>query len=325
MNTTVILPREFDVKHVSLKAVKQLETGGKYVPIEYSGKRFRIQSPNMPIPFGLNIFDKNGPANLKYDVQLNFRNSETDPKTREFHDALKAFDDYCIDQGVKNAAPWFKMQDGNRQIIKAFYTPCVKMPGLDAAGKPKPYPPTFKVSLKQKDNKFTTEFYDENRREYEGVGPKDLLLKGAEISVLLECSGLWFAGGKFGASWKAIQIKVNKLPMQITGSLFRDEEDDGHATTSAAPISRSNNMISDDEGDDDLVHNLAPLVKKVVIAAAAAPVIKKAVPAPTEEEDEDEDEDENEVVEPVPVPKPIIKKTIVGGPVKKVQSKLSAK
>jgi hypothetical protein len=136
-----------------------------------------------------------------------------------------------IEQGVKNSKLWFKA-DMNKEIIKAFYTPSVRF-SKDAEGNPKPYPPTIKVTLKQTDGKFQTAVYDDKKRPLTDIPMEDILVKGAAITTLIECTGVWFAGSKYGLSWKAIQIRVDTLPDQIRGFAFLD---DGASAPVPAPV-----------------------------------------------------------------------------------------
>lgn len=95
----------------------------------------------------MSAFDKAGP--VKYSVELSLRGYD-DPsnKVKSFYDALTRLDEFMIDQGVKNSKQWFK-SDLSRDVIKAFYTPMIRIP-LDKDGNRKPYPPTVKLNLKQK-------------------------------------------------------------------------------------------------------------------------------------------------------------------------------
>jgi hypothetical protein len=35
-------------------------------------------------------------------------------------------------------------------------------------------------------------------------------LKGARISAIVQCAGVWIAGGKFGCSWKVLWLKITQ-------------------------------------------------------------------------------------------------------------------
>jgi hypothetical protein len=186
------------------------------------------------------------------------------------------------------------MPNASREVIKAFYTPSIKV-SLDREGKPKPYPPTLKVKLPKKNDTFEAQFYDAEKRPYEGVTVEDLLTKGARGVFLLQCTGLWFAGSKFGASWKAVQVKMTSVPSNGLG--------------------RGCAIQDDEEGEDGVMEAVMP--PKRAAAAAAAQPKKVAAPAPQiVEDDEEEEQDEEEEVVEAPVvpqkvsaPKKVVRKT----------------
>lgn len=293
MASNIVSPASFDVSELTFRAPKILDSGGKFVTLDYSGRKLMTQTPSMVLPYGLNVFDKAGPTT--YSVDLSFRGVEEDPKVKQFYDMLVAFDERLVAAGVENSLPWFKMANASREVIKAFYTPSIKI-SLDREGKPKPYPPTLKVKLPKKNDTFEAQFYDAEKRPYEGVTVEDLLTKGARGVFLLQCTGLWFAGSKFGASWKAVQVKMTSVPSNGLG--------------------RGCAIQDDEEGEDGVLEAVMPPKR------AAPPAPKKAAPAPQVVEDEEEDqaeEDEEEVVEAPVVPQK------VAAPVKKVVKKSVAK
>ena len=293
MSTVAILPSNFNPAKLTAKQLKVLDNGGKAVNLEFDGKGlWMVQTPVTQLPYGMNIFDKDGKA-PKYSVDLSFRDAETDPKVKAFHEFAKA--------------------DLTRDVVKAFYTPMVKIP-VDKEGKPKPYPPTVKIALKQKDGVFTTEFYDPSTQDargqpkrYEGVPVEELLVRGARIRTIIRCTGLWIAGSKFGPSWKAEQVSIEGLPERLRGFGFVDDGEARPAQRSQTggqqkPSANHFNQLDDDEEESAVVAVLPS---------------KKSAPAPPA--DEDEDEDGAEVMPAVPVPsKP---KGPTKGPAKKTGAK----
>jgi hypothetical protein len=184
----------------------------------------------------------------------------------------------------------------------------------DANGNPKPYPPTFKVSLKQRrgSEAFEVQVYDENKQPYlDGEGNpapvSNVLVKGAQVTCLIQCTGVWFAGtSKYGLSWKVVQIRTDSIPESMNGCGFADEDEDGDVPSK--PVRRSQPAPSsmpaledDEEVDDDEAFSApvpAPVAKKQsVLAAVAAPAPVAVAPVAVSMDDEADD------VEPVPVPK----------------------
>jgi hypothetical protein len=321
MSSTVVQSTEFDTSNISFSQVKVLESGGKQAYLNYAGRSLTMQTASMTVPYGMNVFDKAGPA--KYSVDLSFRGFEdgSNKKIKVFYDAMTALDEYMIDQGVKNSQSWFKSKL-SRDVVQAFYTPIVRI-AKDANGNPKPYPPTLKVSLKKRNgsDNFDVQSYDDQKRPYEGVPLEDLLVKGAQITVLVQCTGVWFAGSKFGLSWKAVQVRVDRLPESIRGFAFADEDDSAPAPRRAAAPAPAPAVADEEEEenleDDDVFSAPAPAPAtktpvKSVLAAVTAPA-PAPTPAPKTMDDEGED------VEPVAVPKKAVvtKKKVISTAAKK--------
>lgn len=308
MASNVVLASNFNTQKISFSQLRVLDSGGKQAYINYDGGMFVFQTPNCGLPYGMSAFDKAGP--VKYSVELSLRGYE-DPsnKMKVFHDALSRLDEYMIDQGVKNSKQWFK-SDLSRDVIKAFYTPMVRL-AKDKEGNPKPYPPTIKLSLRQKrdSQEFDVQCYDDKRNQYKGIPLEELLVKGAQTTCLIQCTGVWFAGSKFGLSWKLVQALVTSLPQSSRSFTFVDEGDLGKATASAA-IEDADESEEEEDEEDEALRAPAPVAKKPSVLAAVAP---KAAPAPPPPADDDDDEEADDA-EPVPVPKKsatVVKKKIV--------------
>jgi hypothetical protein len=221
-------------------------------------------------------------------------------------------------------------------VIKAFYTPLVKV-SRDAAGAPKPYPPTFKLALRKKLPKkggaggagvaavdpstqissFETEFYDPSAATddkgkmslFPGATAVDqVLVKRSQVSVIAQCTGIWFAGGKFGTTWKSTQIRVDSQPEQIRGPAFRSDAPDIRAfiakkvaAEAASAAEAGGDEYEDDAEEESAVSAVLPPKKAAATVSPAAPApAAPAAPAFVEES----------VAEPIPVPKKIVKKVV---------------
>lgn len=318
--SAVVAPNAFNSSKVTFSTVKLLESGGKQAYLNYDGRPLVMQVGSLPTPFGLSVYDKTTP--VKYSVELNMRgydDATNSPKVAAIYTALAALDEYMIEQGVKNSRAWFKA-DLTRDVVKAFYTPTVRF-ARDADGNLKPYPPTLKVQLRQRDGKFETQVYDDKKRPMTDIPMEDILVKGAQLTVLVQCTGVWFAGSKYGLSWKAIQIRADKLPETIRGFAFLDDGDAETEERAASPAPRARaaapsapqkaappanqfaNLMDDDEVNDE--ETLAP--------PAPAPVAKQPVSAA-----DDDDAPADEAPLPVPAKKTVVtKKVVVKSAVKK--------
>ena len=117
--------------------------------------------------------------------------------------------------------------------------------------------------------------------------PVDLVPKGSNVNGLIGCTGLWFAGGKCGVTWKLIQACV-RPPVRLVGT--------------------GTCHVEVDSDDEDL---LTTLNKDQDDIAAE---VKEALPQPTfvdtDGEEEEEEEECVEEVEVVPSPKKKKKKIV---------------
>jgi Family of unknown function (DUF5871) len=298
MSSVIVAPSAFSSSKVTFSPVKILESGGKQAYLNYDSRPLVMQVGSLETPFGLSVYDKTTP--VKYTVDLKLRgydDATNSPTAATIYKAMNALDEYMVDQGVANSKAWFKA-NLTRDVVKAFYTPTVRF-AKDADGNVKPYPPTLKVQLRQRDGKFDAQVYDDKKRPLNDVPLEDILVKGAFLTVLIQCTGVWFAGSKYGLSWKAIQIRADKVPESIRGFAFLDDGESAPAPTAsvakkvaptpaAASTNQFANLDDEDEVDDE--------------EALAAPAVQ-AAPAAEEEEEADEED-----VPPIPVP---AKKTVM--------------
>jgi Family of unknown function (DUF5871) len=318
MSSAVVSPAKFDVSKITFSPVKTLESGGKQAYLNYEGRPLVMQVGPLETPFGMSVFDKAGPPKYSVDLKLRgYDDATNQPKTAAIYNALHGLDEKMLDEGVKNSTAWFKGSK-SREVLSELYTPTVKF-AKDAEGNLKPYPPTLKIQLRQRDGKFETAVYDDKKRPLTDIPLEDVLVKGAVLTALIQCTGVWFAGGKFGLSWKAIQIRADKVPDSIRGFAFLDEDGDAEEETpapaprKAAPAAKpatapapanSFAALHDDDEEVDDEEALAPPPAKPAAAAAPAPAAE-------------EDEEPEEAPLPVPAKKTLTTKKIVAKAAKK--------
>jgi hypothetical protein len=284
MSSSVVYPSSFNSKNITISAPRTLQSGAKQAYLNYGGERLVMQTAvSMTVPFGLNVADKFGPP--EYSVEVSFRGNQQRPEIKEFMDVIAQIDEKLLEEGVKNSKSWFK-GDLSRDVVKAFYTPSLKY-SKDKEGNLLDYPPNLKLKLRKTNNDFETKFYDINGSPYKGIPVEDLLVKGVQVTAIIECAGVWFAGSKFGLTWRAKQIAIHKLPEKIADFAFK-------GLGSVKPSPEDVEDEDTNEVDDDAAFR---------VVAAVMPTTSSPVPV------DDEDGDD---VEPVPAPKKtIIKKKIV--------------
>ena len=307
---------------ITITAPKVLESGAKASYLNYEGGKLVLQTAlSMSLPFGLSVYDKNPSGVPEYSVDLSFRGADTNPEIKAFQAKMTELDNFMIDQGVKNCKTWFK-SDLKREVVQAFYTPIVKF-AKDKEGNLQPYPPTLKAKLRKIKDDFEAKFYDVGGKAYKDTPIEDLLPKNAQVTCLLECGGVWFAGSKYGLTFRVKQVVIHKLPERLSDFAFRIPAHVVEAEATAAPAARAPSraaaaapaLVADADEDEDEVNDeeeaqltRAPSVLAAVMPAPPAPVAAAAV---VEAEEAPEDE------EAPPVPKKAVVKKKVPAVVKK--------
>jgi hypothetical protein len=273
-----VLPAQFDASLVTFGEIKTLQSGAKAANLNYDGRPLVMQVSNLDVPYGLNVEDKYGPT--KYSLNLSLRDFEANPKTKAVFEALQSLDDRVTSECVdKN---WLRKPGMTQQILKQMklYKPTVKF-SEDENGNRKPYPPTVKIALRKKNDKFETVFYDQDKKEIKDVPIEDLIVKRMTVTALVECTGVWISSVGCGLSWKAKQLKVVSRPDGVgRGYGFIDEDEapargaSRTAPAAAAAAQSKNNFADAFDDEDEEVDDEA-----VTAPAAPAPVVEEA-PAP---------------------------------------------
>lgn len=284
-----VLPSQFDVSKLAFGEIKSLQNNSKSVNMNYAGGPLLLQVSNVDLPYGLNADDKFGP--VKYSVNLSLNGYDTKPKMKEIFDMLEAIDDRVTAECVEKN--WLKKPGMTQQILKQMklYKSTVKFSEDSNTGARKPYPPTVKVALRQRNGKFETSFFDTDKKEIKDVPIEDLIVKRMSVSALIECTGVWVSSVGCGLSWKLAQMKVVSRPDSLRGYGFQDDDDAGasapstFARSGAATVQPKATFAAafdDDDADaaeedaelndDELV---APVVAAPTPAAAPRKVIQK--------------------------------------------------
>ena len=299
MSQNIVLPSTFNSKaKMTVSAPKVLSSGAKQAYLNYEGERLVMQTAvNMAAPFGLNVADKFGPP--EYSVNLSFRGQEQNPEIKQFMDAIAAIDDYMINEGVRNSKAWFKDTLG-REVVKAFYTSSLKY-SKDKDGNVLDYPPTIRLKLRKFGEEFETKFYDNDGTPHKGIPVEDLLVKGVQMTAIIECAGVWFSGSKYGLTWRAKQFALPKSGNKISGFAFKGLRP--QAPQARAEDAEEEEAEEEAEEVDDATAFRAPQKPSVVTA------MMPPRPAPATAMVDDEEGDD---VEPTPAPKrTIIKKKVI--------------
>lgn len=284
---SIILPSEFDVNAVKYGMVKEnaKNAGAKSVYLSLNEKPIIIQTPEMFAPWGIRDYE----GNKNFAIDLSFKGYETRDTLHSFFDKLSAFDQKIIKDGVKNSALWLKRQTDSQDVIASLYTNMVRY-SKDKSGKPNlQYAPTLKVKVPFLDGKFVCEVYDKDKKLTDIT---ELETKGARITSIIQCLGIWIAGKTFGVSWKVLQmIVIPSKTMIPKGFSFKAVEDKGvadedlehhdeeeHLAEEQPNVKPTEFVVSSEDEEDDDEESKEESQDELEVAPSK-PVVKK-VPAP---------------------------------------------
>ena len=236
-NPQIVKSDKFSCSNVEYSDPKKLQHGGQAIYLNYDGKPLILQTPKMSMPWGMGKFDGDIP---KYSVDLSFKGMDNSESLQSFYSALNQLDEKLVEDGVSNSMQWFKKKKQTKEVCKALYAPQIKV-SKDKNGEPDgKYPPTMKVKVPWRDGSFQCDAYDSKRQLIQD-DLSNVLVKGSQVQALIQCVGIWFAGGKYGCSWKVVQMKVTP-PAGIHGYSFIDDSED-----------EAEDEVAEGGSDEDLV------------------------------------------------------------------------
>lgn len=296
INATTFNPAK-DIKYAKPKANPQ---GGKMISIynAHTNKSLFLSSPLM-LTWGVSEFVDDKTGKKSYNASLQFPGSgyETEATTK-FLKAMEDFEKKIKADAIVNSKEWFNKPKMTDDVVDALFNPMLKYPKDKVSGEPDmTRSPTLSLKVPYYEGKFNVEIYDTEQRllfpcdDTPEVGPVELIPKGSNVAVVLQCGGLYVINGKFGVTWKLFQA-VSKPRANLRGrcmiSLSSDEkttlekaaaeEDDDMPVV--ASDSHSSVVVAD---DDEPVAMPAPKVAEPVATQEPAPaepakkVVKKVV------------------------------------------------
>jgi hypothetical protein len=230
-----ILPKNVDVSKLRYSEVRTLSSGSKSIYVNYGSNKLRIQTPVMYMPYGIGEgFEDKSIKNpevkkntdKKYDITLSFKGSDENPKIQTFLEKMREIETEIIDKAFENREPWFKDDyDGNKAFVARMFSPMIKIDKDAKTGKVVgKYPPTLRVKIPYDgaNDKFNFDALDMDNVDidFAAIITK---LKGGKTQLIIELTGIWMAGGKYGCTWKVVSGKFQLS--QNNKIVFIDDSD----------------------------------------------------------------------------------------------------
>jgi hypothetical protein len=303
MADTIVDGTLFNAENIRYTSPKAGGSGGKSVNIlnKSTNTGLRLSTPLM-LTWGAADYvdEKTGKGNGKYEMSLVYPNDEyKDDDTTSFLTNMQNLEKKIKADALTNSKEWFGKVHKNAEVVDALYSPMLKYTKDKNTGEPDmSKSPLLKVKIPLWDGVWKCEVYDEDGAKLfpnpanPTVSPLDLIQKGSQVAVIMQCGGLWFANGKFGITWKLVQAMVQKPKTSLVGHCFikLKSTDKEKLKKAPAPIEEAdvdfpepaNTAVeeSDDDEeseDEDDEPAPAPVVVKVEAPVAVQEEPKKVV------------------------------------------------
>lgn len=277
-----IAPKDINTNNFKYSEVKTLASGAKAVYINYGSGKLRIQTPVMFLPYGVSegFEDKKADKKVenkvkKYNLTLSFKGQDENPKIEVFLNKMKDIETKIINDAFDNREPWFKDDfDGNKAIVSRLFSPIIKVDKDKNTGKViGKYPPTinFKLPYDTANEKFNFQSFNMDDNEVIDFGEIAGKLKSGKAQLIVELNSIWFAGGKFGCTWKmnagkfkcSVNNSISFIEDSDTEKVKEDEEDEEEEIDEVSVKLNDTKVENSDEDcvEEEVVNN-APVTEK---------------------------------------------------------------
>lgn len=284
------------------------KSGGKSITLlnPETNRSLHITTPCM-MTWGISDFvdEKTGESDGKYQISLNFPNSEyANAETDLFLKKLTDFQNQIVEDAVKNSELWFGKKT-SKEILEYSFFPFIKYQkdkttkNIDMTK-----PPSIRAKVPVYDGKWAVEIYDTRSNlifpsENPDLTPIDFVPKLSQVACLLQCGGIWLGGKGWGVTWKLTQAVVKpretvsvagkcRIPLSMKETETLDAQivteevaDEVDVAVAAAPLSV---VVDDSDDEGEPIHPETSVVEEPVVeepvvkpAAVVKKVVKKVV------------------------------------------------
>jgi hypothetical protein len=275
------------------------KTSGKSVGIinNKTKSSLKLRFP-LALTWGAQQFVDQTSGREAYSMSIQFPgDGYTTPQTQKWLESMISMEEVVLTHVMANWKKLFNKPTPSREVADALYTRSLKYskdPNTGEVNVTKS--PTMKVKLGYWENKFDCEIYSPDGRmlysqeTHPNSSPVELIPKASQTAVIVQCGGIWFAGGKFGVTWKLVQAVVKPKPTLKGKCLISlTQEDRTVIAAQNLPAEEEDGVVGvqvADDSDDDEEEEPAPVVAPAPTpapapvaapVAAAPPAVKKIV------------------------------------------------
>lgn len=203
---------------------------GKSIYFYHNGKPLYFQTPVTTTPFGITCWDENQ-AVPKFTMNITLGDNS-------FLEKIQEIENRIIDEAFNDSQNWFKKKYANRDVVAELFSSSIRWSKDKETGEVcDKYPPTMKLNMSYINDAFTCEGYQKVtiKDQPQQINPleisRETIYKNASVIAIIQCSGIWVIGNKFGATFRAVQLMridngYNTGPKKITGYAFIDDSDE---------------------------------------------------------------------------------------------------
>jgi hypothetical protein len=198
------------VASISLGQPKVNSVGGKSIDINHAvtKKPVMIRLAKTKC-WGIKKQDFDGKS--KYSLGLAFPLKPT-PESDAMIANFRELDEFVKTQAISNSKDWFNKPKMSMEVVEALYSPCLRYSKTETGEPNMTKPPGFTIKIPfWNDGRCDSEVYNFDNTLLFPNGDtliEDTVSNGSFITALIQCGGIWFAGGKFGITFKLKQACV---------------------------------------------------------------------------------------------------------------------
>ena len=197
------------------------KTSGKSVGIVSSKNKnsLKMRFP-LALTWGAQLYTDPSSGRESYSMSIQFPgDGYKTPQTDKWLQNMIEMEEVVLAHVMANWKKLFNKPTPSREVADALYTRALKYSKDQQTGEVNmSKSPTMKVKLGYWDNKFDCEIYSPegkmlfSQETHPHSSPLELIPKASQTAVIVQCGGIWFAGGKFGVTWKLLQAVVKPKP-----------------------------------------------------------------------------------------------------------------
>lgn len=215
---SIILYSNFDTTLINFDPVSKNKNGGKMCYMSYgpSKKRIYVQTPaNLACPFGISKYEDVKTGEVSYSLDATFRDMDSDPKMKLFHDKMDELNERILTEAVKNSGEWFG-KPMSKDVIQEFYRNIIKLPK-----DPSKYAPILKIKIPMSNGQPNVDIFSEDKEKVD----IQYVTKGSTLRCIMELKAIWFINKNFGVTWQLVQAGVTTRPQKFEGWAFKDDDE----------------------------------------------------------------------------------------------------